>query len=358
MERMMDSRWGTFRILREIVLPAICDSYHDTLAAAHGADLLVGHPLCFATRLVAEKAGIQWASSTHSPTTLFSAHDPPLVPGFPEVSKRLRWLGPMFWSAAYKVLSRASRPWALPLDRLRQDIGLPVAPEVNSLVEGHAPLLHLALFSPRLAAQQVDWPRQTVVTGFPFQDCGGEAGLAPELVKFLDDGPPPLVFTLGRSSATVAGPFFEQSAIAADRLGQRAVLILDDPRNRPSSLPQGVVALDYAPFSALFPRALAIVHHGGVGTMSLAMRSGRPMLVVPRAHDQPDNAARATRLGIARTIQARNYTADRAVVELGRLLNDPRFAVRASEVGADVRNEDGVQVACDALEGLIGGPMS
>ena len=97
MERMMDGRWGTFRILREIVLPALRESYHDALAAAQGADLLVGHPLCFATRLVAEKEGIPWASSTHSPTTIFSAYDPQLIPGFPEVSKRLRWLGPIFW---------------------------------------------------------------------------------------------------------------------------------------------------------------------------------------------------------------------------------------------------------------------
>ena len=175
---------------------------------------------------------------------------------------------------------------------------------MNPLVEGYSPLLHLALFSPRLAQPQVDWPRQTVVTGFPFRDADSEAGLAPELIKFLDGGPPPIIFTLGRSSATVAGPFFEQSASAAQRLGQRAVLIVDDPRNRPSSTPEGVVAFEYAPFSTLFPRARAIVHHGGVGTMGLAMRSGLPMLVVPRAHDQPDNAARASRLGIARSIPA------------------------------------------------------
>jgi UDP:flavonoid glycosyltransferase YjiC (YdhE family) len=44
-------------------------------------------------------------------------------------------------------------------------------------------------------------------------------------------------------------------------------------------LPEGVVAVDYAPFSELFPRAAVIVHHGGIGTTGLAMRSGRPMLV-------------------------------------------------------------------------------
>ena len=84
---------------------------------------------------------------------------------------------------------------------------------------------------------------------------------------FLDDGPPPIVFTLGSSAVMDAGQFYEHSAAAAKLLGRRAVLLVGkDARNRPASLPDGVVAFDYAPFSELFPRAAAVVHHGGIGT--------------------------------------------------------------------------------------------
>ena len=62
--------------------------------------------------------------------------------------------------------------------------------------------------------------------------------------------------------------------------------------NGPASLPDGVAAFDYVSFSELFPRAAAIVHAGGVGTTALAMRAGRPMLVMPCTHDQFDSAAR------------------------------------------------------------------
>jgi UDP:flavonoid glycosyltransferase YjiC (YdhE family) len=99
-----------------------------------------------------------------------------------------------------------------------------------------------------------------------------------------------------------------------------------------------------------------IVHHGGVGTTGLAMRSGRPMLVVPFAHDQPDNAARLTRLGVARTLDPRRYTPARAEAELRLLLDDPAYSQRATEVGGQVREEDGVRAACDALEGLLRWP--
>jgi UDP:flavonoid glycosyltransferase YjiC (YdhE family) len=178
--------------------------------------------------------------------------------------------------------------------------------------------------------------------------------MPPELVRFLDAGPPPLVFTLGTSAVADAGPFYEHSVTAAKLLGLRAVLLVGkDPRNRPASLPEGIVAFDYAPYSELFPQAAAIVHQGGIGTTAQAMRSGRPMLIMPYAHDQPDNAERLRRLGIARTIARHRYSPARAAAELRHLLDNPSYSQRALEIGEQVRQEDGVQAACDALEALL-----
>ena len=60
-----------------------------------------------------------------------------------------------------------------------------------------------------------------------------------------------------------------------------------------------MLVLDHAPHARLLPRAAVTVHQGGVGTLQQDLRAGRPMLVVPSAHDQPDNADRARRLGLA-----------------------------------------------------------
>jgi UDP:flavonoid glycosyltransferase YjiC (YdhE family) len=215
--------------------------------------------------------------------------------------------------------------------------------------------MDLALFSKLLADKQTDWPPQTIHTGFPVYDQDGAAGLPPDLAQFLNDGPAPIVFTLGVSAAMVAGSFFEQSVAAAMKLRRRAVLIVGKGDcSLPASLPDGVVAFAYAPYSELFPKAAVVVHAGGIGTSGLAMRSGRPMLVVPYAHDQPDNAARLTRLGVARTIAGHRTTSARLVIELGRLLEDPAFSRRALEVGQQIRQEDGARAACDALETLLG----
>jgi rhamnosyltransferase subunit B len=351
--RVMNLHRGTEYVLRGLLLPALLDSYDDLLTAAAGADLLVSHPLTYAARLVVETKGLRWASTMLSPIGFFSAHDPPVLPGAPLVS-RLRFLGPRVYRNLFRVLKWGGRSWARPWYRLRAEVGLPPTRD-NPLFDGqHSPALVLALFSELLGARQSDWPAPTRVAGFVFYDRDGAGGLSPELARFLDAGPPPVVFTLGSAAVHDAGPFYEQSAVAARLLNRRAVLLVGrEPHNRPAGLPEGVAAFDYAPFSELFPRAAAIVHQGGVGTTGQAMRAGRPMLVVPYAYDQPDNAERVARLGIARTLARNRYSGARAAREVRRLLDDASYAERAGEVGRRVRHEDGVRAACDALEALL-----
>jgi UDP:flavonoid glycosyltransferase YjiC (YdhE family) len=79
------------------------------------------------------------------------------------------------------------------------------------------------------------------------------------------------------------------------------------------------------------------------------------MLVVPFAYDQPDNAARLVRLGVARTIGNGSYTAARSVRELRKLLTDPLYQINADRIAGLIAAEDGVGAACDALENCLSG---
>ena len=352
-KRVMDMRTGPETVVRELIMPALRQSYADTRAAAEGADLLVGHPLTFTTRLVAEKTGVPWVSSVLAPLSFFSAYDPPVILPMP-VLWRLRFLGPLLFGPLFRLGRWKVRGWSQPWHAFRAELGLP--PAADPLFEGaHSPRLVLAPFSRLLGAPARDWPAQTAVTGFAFYDRDGAGGMSEELSRFLDAGDPPLVFTLGSSAVMDAGQFYEHSAAAAHRLQRRAVLLIGkEAKNRPPNLPPGVAAFDYAPYSELLPRAAAIVHQGGVGTTGQAMRAGRPMLVMPYAHDQFDNAARVTRLGIARTIRRHRYDTDGAVRELRILLDNATYAERATRVGKQVRAEDGVAAACDEIERILG----
>jgi rhamnosyltransferase subunit B len=349
----MDIKKGPERVLRDIVLPVLPESYADLLAASRGADLLVSHPLTFAAPLVAAVLGIRWASVVLSPIGFFSAFDPPVIPPHPW-AVRLRVLGPRVNGWFMDFGRRTVLPWTEPVGRLRAELGLP--PGGNPIFEGqHSPDLVLALFSPLLGEPQPDWPRQTVQTGFTFYDRHGGPAELPEVVEeFLAAGEAPLVFTLGSAAVLSPGTFFAESAAAAQKLGRRAVLVGAEPSGEePSGLPASILAVQYVAYSRIFPRAAAIVHQGGIGTVGQALAAGRPMLVVPFSHDQPDNAARLVRRGVARTLRRGRYTAARAAAELRPLLADGSYAERAAAAGEHVRREDGLGTACAAIERLL-----
>ncbi|HEX5443025.1 MAG TPA: glycosyltransferase, partial [Pirellulales bacterium] len=295
---LMDRNRGTAAVVKQVFMPHLRDSFDDLMRAVEGADLLVTHTIAFAGPLVAEITGIPWVSALLAPIALFSKYDPPVPPQAAWL-RHLHPLGPRFFGPLLAVARRALRSWGEPVRRLRRELGLP--PGGDPLFEGaNSPDCVLALFSSALGGPQPDWPGQTLQTGFAFFDDANATGMSEELSRFLDAGPPPIVFTLGSSAVMDAGSFFRESLAAARRLDRRAVLLIGvDPRNQPAEpLNNDAIAIDYAPFSELFPRAAAVVHQGGVGTTGQAMRAGRPMLVVPWSHDQYDNAERVRRLGM------------------------------------------------------------
>ena len=111
--------------------------------------------------------------------------------------------------------------------------------------------------------------------------------------------------------------------------------------------------MPYAPYSKLFPRAAVIVHQGGSGTLGQAVRAGRPMLIVPYGWDQPDNAARMERLGVGIALARKDYNSRTAANALQRLLDDPSFVNRAREVAMQLAQEQGLPIACDAIESTL-----
>jgi UDP:flavonoid glycosyltransferase YjiC (YdhE family) len=190
-----------------------------------------------------------------------------------------------------------------------------------------------------------------VQTGFPFYDEAAAPSLPAPVERFLAAGEPPIVFTLGSSAVYAAGEFYAESIRATTALGRRALLLIGS-NPPPPDLPASILAWDYLPYAQVFPRAAAIVHSGGVGTTAQALRAGRPMLVMPFAFDQFDNAARVTRMGAGRTLHRNRYRADRAARELNALLSEKRYSETAARLGAQVRSERGVEAACDAIERL------
>jgi UDP:flavonoid glycosyltransferase YjiC (YdhE family) len=80
------------------------------------------------------------------------------------------------------------------------------------------------------------------------------------------------------------------------------------------------------------------------------------MLVVPYCHDQPDHAARLTRMGVARALPRERYNSKAAIREIDALLSDPGYFQRASTLANRVGSENGAATACGLLRGLLAPP--
>ena len=279
-----------------------------------------------------------------------SAYDFPVPPFWPWM-RHLQILGPRFVAAFFKQAKKYYKNKGY--EEFREELGLP--DRGRPVFEGqHSPTLILALFSKAFAQPQPDWPPQARVTGFAFYDGRNELAMPPELTRFLDEGAPPIVFTLGTSAVWVARDFYRESIAAAKLLGRRAVLLIGDDRNQlQEALPPGMIAVNYAPFEALLARACAMVHHGGVGTTSQGLRAGIPTLIVPFAFDQPDNAAHAARLGGSRTLPRAKYKAARVAKELDMLFTMRDYATKANEIGKLLRRENGAATASDLIEQVL-----
>lgn len=349
--KVMDAREGTRTVLKDWVMPVLRETYADLAAACDGADLLVNHTIVFPGPLLAQKTGLPFLSAVLQPIVFFSEYDPCIPPTTP------RWQGfarlpRLLVRAAYRLGWRMTRPWLAPVDAFRAELGLPPDPR-HPLIEGQfSPRGTLALFSAALAAPQPDWPINTVQTGFAFYDSldGKTEALPAALEAFLASGEPPVVFTLGSSAVMTAGDFFEQAVEATKTLGCRAVLLTGRDQPVPPNLPASILAVPYAPHSRLMPQAAVNVHQGGVGTTGQALRAGKPQVVVPFAHDQPDHAARITRAGLGATVYRDSCTARTLAAALQPLLKDAALQERCRVVGEQLQQEDGVARACEVIE--------
>ena len=348
--RVMHPRHGPEVILRELMLPSVEEAYQDLHQAVSEADLLVSHPITFAAPVLAHKTGIPWVSSVLAPISFFSAHDFPVLP-FAPFLKGLEQLGPWVGPLLSRLARHSTRNWSTPVYNFRTKLGLPKGGD--PIYEGqHSPGLVLGLFPGILAKPQRDWPVNARVTGrIPF-DAGHGKSLSRELEQFLAGGPAPIVFTLGTSAVMAAGDFYEQSIHAVQQLGARAVMLagVDGVKRLSGKLSKNILIVDAAPHSQLFPKAAVIVQQCGIGTLGQALSAGCPILAVPFAHDQPDNAYRVEKLGVARVVYPPQYRTQRVQQELRRLLEQAEYRRAASEVSAKVRAEDGAAAACSAIE--------
>ena len=312
--------------------------------AGQGHDLIVtGLGGFFLAQAVADKLAIPLVQAHVVPITTTRAFAAPVAPAW--LDRAGRWLR----AGSYPLVRKAALAGMTSAERItRGTLGLG-AKRGSSLGKG----MILYGISPAVLPRPVDWPNTVQLTGYWFLES--QAGYeAPEDVRtFLDSGEPPVVVTFG-SMPSVDPEKLVTTVLAALRLsGRRGFIVTGWSGLRPSDVPASVFACSELPHSWLFPKASAVVHHGGAGTTAASLAAGRPTIVTPVFGDQAFWGRRVATLGAGplpmplRTLQA---------VDLARAIDQATsgsIAKQAEIIGERISAEDGGQVAVRELERIF-----
>jgi hypothetical protein len=199
-----------------------------------------------------------------------------------------------------------------------------------------------ALFPRWFAAPQPDWPARVRQFGFPI--VSKARPLSDSLENFLKSGEPPLVWTHGSANFDI-GHFQSRALEVSRELNLRCLLISLDA---PAAVSDNALHVAHARFEDLFPRCKAVVHHGGIGTTAKCIAAGVPQLIIPRWHDQPDNAQRIVKLGLGKALSYRHTNTARLATTLRQLLASATISHRCREFQQRVLKTDTLS---DVLDG-------
>src|SRR5262249_8339824 len=332
---------------RRLILPALRPVYETIQNRRRANTVLISACTAFGARIAQEKLRVPLATIHLQPIMLRSAVRPACF-GFPDVLNHLpRLLRRVYYRVADAVI--VDPPVANETNHFRAELGLPPVTRLfNRWI--HSPDLVIVLFPEWFSSPPPDWPPNVALPGDADRNESEVRTPSSEIEEFLKVDDPPLVFTAG--SANIQGKkFFEVAADVCRITGRRGLLLTQFPEQLPRSLPNAVRHFHYVPFSEVLPRSLALVHHGGIGTMSQAIAAGIPQLIIPTSHDQPDNAVRIRRLGIGDFLRPNECKADCVVAKLAAL-QDPAVREQCRHRAVDVGDCKALEMAAMLVERL------
>lgn len=235
------------------------------------------------------------------------------------------------------------------LDRLRAAVGLPPDPDLAMLYR----YLLLVPFPPRYQDPTVPLPPTAhAVRHVSFDSERPDGETLPDWVADLPELPT-VYATLGTAYNHTPGIF---EAILAGLRDEPINLILTlGPGYERADFgvqPPNVHLARYIPQSLLFPRCDLVITHGGSGTVRTAINHGLPLVIVPIAADQPENAARCAALGLARIVAPDKRTPEAMRDATRAVLQDMRYRRNAERLQEEVYALPGSEHAVRLLERL------
>jgi rhamnosyltransferase subunit B len=334
----------SMRVVAErLLIPALRPVY-ELLSLLDPADwTVIANAHSYGARIAQEKHGFWLTTCVVTPFSLLSLQRMPILPGIacppwaPMVLRRA------FFGVVARLWDRALAP---SVNAFRESLGLGTARNIwyQWCLSPHRVI---GLYPEWFAPKPTDWPAQFVYGGFTVFDQGVSQEFPAEL---LEPGDPLVVFAAGSAGQT-ATAFFQNAITASSGQRWRAVLLTGEGGGWfNTGLPRNVFRYNYVPMSQLLPLSSLVVHHGGLGTISLALSAAVPQIVIPFGHDQFDNAARIEQLGVGCRILKSGNLPLRLRSTIERMLQDPSWSARCRVLAPMAAIERSLAIVCEQIE--------
>jgi len=237
------------------------------------------------------------------------------------------------------------------LNELRSIMGL--KPITSWLQWESSAKMTLALWPEWYDVMENKWPTDITPVGFPLED-GRETRkceIPAAFEAWLDKHPKPIIIT-GGTTKLLDEQFYPASIAACGRLGRPTVVVTRYQEMLPKKLPENVVWYKYLPLDEILPKMGLIIHHGGMGTLSGAMKAGVPQLILPYYVDRPYNATLIKGLGVGDFLYRVNWQVDKIVDKMNLLLEKKQPELYL-EYSMKMKQNKGVTEAANQVERLL-----
>ena len=220
---------------------------------------------------------------------------------------------------------------------------------------------HLFGYSPAVLPKPADWPERAYVTGYWLLDAPLDYTPSAALEAFFATHARPVALGFSSQVGRNSQRMTEVAVEALVQLQQPAILIagfggLKGAERRELVFPDYVLPVRSIPYDWLFAHVAAMVHQGGAGSVAMALRAGIPSMAVAFGYDQAMWGQRIAAVGAGvPPIAAETLTADNLAAAIRRLIEDDAIRRGAANIGAILRQEDGVGAAVRIVEAVVDG---
>lgn len=334
----------TKNYLKDVVNPAYRKTLDEFYESAQGADVIIYHPKAFGAPDIAKFLKIPCISMPPVPITY-------PIEEFPNLAiSPTRNLGKVINKLTYKIMDKAESASIKQVNDFREKkLNLPKrkSGEYAFKIDGREiPIIYP--ISSYLFKDVKSWEDKVYLPGFFYLDTGNEV-LEEKTLEFINSGKEPIVISFSSMPLKSPDVFKKKLVKALKETDNRAIIIVGNS-GIAFEREEDILSIKAAPHSLLFPLAKGIIHHGGVGTMAAALKSGKPQIIIPFAVDQPFWANRLYKLGYAsKPIKEIEVTTEELISRF-KELEKAEIKQKAQDIKNALAKENGTDNAIKYIE--------